>query len=79
MVRVSIFISRGVGVDKKKNLSADPARPYDDSVWERMNMYDSMPYIWNPDLCDTRKLSVESGNVIKACRCLMKEPYEVKH
>lgn len=58
---------------------ADPVKPYDDSIWEKWSMYDNMPYYWDPDLYDVKKLSMVSGNVIKANRCLMKEPYEVRN
>lgn len=59
--------------------AANPVKPYDESIWETWNMYDNMPYYWDPDLYDTKKLTMESGNVIKAYRCLIKEPYEVKN
>ncbi len=64
-------------VNKKENTAS--VKPYDDSMWDRWNMYDNLPYVWDPDVCDTKKLATESGNIIKAYRCLIKEPYEVKH
>ncbi|HKM00340.1 MAG TPA: hypothetical protein VJZ06_10565 [Mobilitalea sp.] len=55
------------------------AKPYDDSMWDRWNMYDKMPYVWDADLCGTKKLMLESGNIIKFYRCMTKEPFEVRN
>ena len=59
--------------------AASPVKPYDDIVWDRWSMYDNLPFIWDPDLNDTKKPTMVSGNIIKAYRCLIKEPYEVKN
>jgi hypothetical protein len=66
-------------VDTKKAYYTTKVKPYDDSMWDQCKMYDSIPYVWDRDLYDTRHLSIESGNIIKSYRCLIKEPYEVKH
>lgn len=66
-------------MEVKKEERTAPVNPYDESMWDRWNMYDNMPYIWDPDLCDARRLAAESGNIIKSYRCLIKEPFEVKH
>ncbi|MBH1940677.1 hypothetical protein I5677_07225 [Mobilitalea sibirica] len=62
----------------KENLPV-PVKPYDDSMWDQWSMYDNMPYVWDKDLCPDKRLTRISGNVIKAYRCQIKEPYEVKH
>ena len=56
-----------------------PVKPYDDSLWDRYSMYDKMPYVWDPDLNVEKIFTRVSGNIIKAYRCQIKEPYEVKH
>lgn len=59
-----------------KNLTVTP---YDDSLWDQHSMYDQIPYTWDTDLNDEHNFSVVSGNVIKACRCLVTETYELRH
>ncbi len=66
-------------MDKKKVQYAAPVKPFEESVWDRWSMYDNMPYVWDPDLGDTKRFTLESGNIIKAYRCLITEPFEVKH
>lgn len=66
-------------MDMDRRINAAPLKPYDDSMWEKWSLYDSMPYIWDPDLNPDKRLALESGNIIKSYRCLIKEPYEVKH
>ena len=56
-----------------------PERPYDDTMWEHYSMYDSMPYVWDPDLNAEKIFRKVTGNIIKAYRCKMDEPIEVKH
>lgn len=62
--------------NEKDNIQA---KPYDDSLWDRYSMYDKMPYTWDPDLNVEKIFHRFSGNVIKAYRCMIKEPFEVKH
>lgn len=66
-------------MDNKKGQQTAQLRPYDDTGWDRWSMYDNMPYVWDPDLCDIKRLALESGNIIKGYRCIMKEPYVVNH
>ncbi len=66
-------------MDNKKVKDDAPVKPFDDSIWDRWSMYDNMPYVWDTDLSYYNRYALESGNVIKASRCLMKEPYEVKN
>jgi len=61
----------------QNDLPANPQRPYDDSMWDHFNMYDNVPYKWDASL--EKHLKLESGNVIKAYRCKILEPYEIKH
>ena len=56
-----------------------PVKPYDDSMWDRYSMYDRMPYAWDPDLNVEKVFTRVTGNVIKAYRYRINEPYEVKH
>ncbi len=56
-----------------------PVSPYDDSLWDRNSMYDRMPFVWDPDLNTEMVLRKLSGNVIKAYRCKIDAPIEVKH
>lgn len=60
--------------DKKAKVS-----PYDDSIWDRYSMYDNMPFKWDPDLNTEKVFTLVTGNVIKAARCKISKPYEVKH
>lgn len=60
----------------KKNT---PVKPYDDSLWDSYSIYDNMPYIWDPDLNVDKIFKRISGNIIKAYRCQIIEPFEVKH
>lgn len=53
--------------------------PYDDSLWDRNSMYDNLPFHWDPDLNVLKNFTLVSGNMIKSYRCLIKEPYELKH
>ncbi len=66
-------------MDKTKVRNVAALRPFDDTGWDRWSMYDNMPYVWDPDLCDTKHLTMVSGNIIKAYRCIMQEPYEIRH
>lgn len=52
---------------------------YDDSMTEYSSMYDKMPYVWNSDLNVQRIFTKVTGNVIKAYRCKIDKPYEIKH
>lgn len=56
-----------------------PVKPYEDTMWDQFSMYEKMPYIWNSDFNADRVLRRESGNIIKAYRCKIEEPFEVKH
>lgn len=56
-----------------------PMKPYEDTMWDQFSMYEKMPYIWNTDLNAERVFRKESGNIIKAYRCKIEEPIEVKH
>lgn len=64
-------------METKNGNTASPVKPYDDSMWDRFRMYDNLPYQW--DSGNEKHLTRISGNVIKAYRCMIKEPYEVKH
>jgi len=66
-------------VDKKRDKRATSVKPYDDSITDHWSLYDSMPYIWDPDLNIEKVFKIVSGNVIKAYRCKAMEPFEVKH
>jgi hypothetical protein len=73
------LFERGVGVKTMKEQKAAPVKPYDDSMWDRNSMYDTMPYAWDRDINIDKRFTRESGNIIKFYRCQIKEPYEVKH
>lgn len=62
-----------------KDMNNAPVRPYDDSMWDRNSMYDKMPYQWDTDLNVEKVFAAVSGNIIKAYRCKIVDPYEVKH
>ena len=66
-------------MDKNTDKIATPVKPYDDSMWDQWTMYDMMPYVWDSDLNAEKKYAKVSGNIIKAYRCQMQEPYELKH
>jgi hypothetical protein len=66
-------------VDTKKEVKPSPLKPYDDSMWDHWSLYDNVPYVQDMDLRTDHSLAKESGNIIKSYRCLIKEPYEVKH
>ena len=66
-------------MDTKKEEKLHSGRPYDDTMWEHWSMYDNMPYVWDSNLNMGGPLKLESGNIIKAYRCKLKDPYEIKH
>lgn len=66
-------------MNTNKDKKEAPVKPYDDSLWDRNSMYDMMPYVWDPDLNIERVFAKVTGNIIKAYRCKIIEPYEVKH
>ncbi|MBE5967075.1 MAG: hypothetical protein E7255_08935 [Lachnospiraceae bacterium] len=68
-------------MDTLNNTKLAVERPYDDSLWDHQqwSMYDNMPYVCDKEICNDTHLKIVSGNIIKYYRCLMKEPYEVKH
>jgi len=66
-------------VDTKKEKIGTSVRPYDDSMWDRNSMYDRMPYVWDPDLNVEKVFRKVTGNIIKAYRCKIEEPIEVKY
>jgi hypothetical protein len=66
-------------VNTSEDKKEAPVKPYDDSLWDRYSMYDMMPYVWDPDLNVEKVFTKVTGKVIKACRCKIIEPYEVKH
>lgn len=66
-------------MDVKSGTENLPDRPYDDSLWDQNSMYDRMPYVWDPGLNVEKIYARVSGNIIKAYRCQIKEPFEVKH
>lgn len=70
---------RGTGVDTKNSMNTSKMKPYDETMWEHWAMYDKMPYIWDPDLNVEKVLKSISGNIIKAYRIQIDEPYEIKH
>ncbi|TAH73781.1 MAG: hypothetical protein EWM47_02290 [Anaerolineaceae bacterium] len=61
----------------ESNYSLSPLKPYDETMWDYFSLYDNMPYVWNAD--NEKRLTLESGNIIKGYRCQIKEPYEIKH
>lgn len=72
---------KGMVICMKHTHENDKAQvsPYDDSIWDRMAMYDNMPYVWDPDLNVEKVFTPVTGNVIKSARCKTDKPYEVKH
>lgn len=71
---------RGASVSTKTTIKDVPVKPYEDNtVWQQFTMYDRMPYIWDTDLNAERLFRKETGNIIKAYRCKIEEPFEVKH
>ena len=66
-------------MDDKKEENNPPLKPYDDTIWEDWSLYDNMPYVWNHDLSTGNTLSYESGNLIKAYRYKLQDPYELKY
>jgi len=56
-----------------------PVNPLYEDILERNSMYDRMPFVWNPDLNVERIYTKVTGNVIKAYRCKIDKPYEIKH
>ncbi|HWT74576.1 MAG TPA: hypothetical protein VN258_07630 [Mobilitalea sp.] len=66
-------------MDTKKEKIGTSVRPYDDSMWDRNSMYDRMPYVWDPDLNVEKVFRKVTGNIIKAYRCKIEEPIEVKY
>lgn len=66
-------------MNTRNEKSTAPVRPYDDSMWDRYSMYDNIPYVWDPDLNVEKIFTKVSGNMIKANRCKINEPYEIKH
>lgn len=64
-------------MNSQNDLPSNPTRPYDESMWDHFYMYDKVPYSWDSDY--EKHLRLESGNVIKAYRCKIQEPYEIKH
>lgn len=60
-----------------KDKKSSPVKPYDDSIWDHWLIYEDITYTRDNDLCDY--LSLNSGNVIKFYRCLIKESYELKN
>ncbi|HCR41695.1 MAG TPA: hypothetical protein DIW41_12420 [Lachnospiraceae bacterium] len=68
-------------MDTFNNPKAAIEGPYDDSLWDnrQWSMYDNQPYIFDKEICNNTPLKIVSGNIIKYYRCLMREPYEVKH
>jgi len=66
-------------VNTKIDKKVAPVEPYDDSMWDQWRVYDSIPYIMDKDMCDESNIVMESGNIVKSYRCVIKGPYEVKH
>ena len=66
-------------MNMKEEQNTPPIKPYDDSMWEKWSIYDSAPYVMDVDIRSNDKLALVSGNIIKSYRCLVKEPYELKH
>jgi len=66
-------------VDTMNSKEYTRVSPYDDSQWDYNSMYDNMPFVWNPDLNVEKIFSKDTGNLIKAYRCKIIEPYEIKH
>lgn len=66
-------------MDTNSKAESIPVSPYDDSMWDHNSMYDKMPYIWDTDLNVDKKFTMITGNIIKSCRCQIKDTYEVKH
>ncbi len=66
-------------MDKRKADDTPRMKPYDELIWEHWSMYDAMPYVWDPDLNVEKVFQFNSGNIIKAYRFQLDEPYEIKH
>lgn len=52
-------------------------RPFDSSANEDFSMYDKLPYKKDMDLCGPDKIAMESGNVIKFFRYVVKDTYQL--
>ncbi len=66
-------------MDTRKADNTPKMKPYDELIWEHWSMYDAMPYVWDPDLNVEKVFQYNSGNIIKAYRFQLDEPYEIKH
>lgn len=70
---------RGVGVNTIVTKKDVPERPYEEILWEQFSMYDRMPYVWDSDMNVEKVFRRETGNIIKAYRCNIEKPIEVKY
>lgn len=66
-------------MEEKLMTPASPHLPYDDSLNYQCQIYDNIPYVWDPTLDIPRPIAKESGNIIKSYRCCIVEPYEIKN
>ncbi len=66
-------------MDTRITENTPKVNPYDETLGERWSMYDSMPYVWDPDLNVDRVFKCISGNIIKYYRFQQDEPYETKY
>ncbi len=66
-------------MDRKKGQKTAPVRPYNDTIWDRWSLYDDIPYVQDKSICSAENIAIISGNIVKAYRCLIKEPYKINH
>ena len=69
---------RGVGMAINSNQEITNVTPYDDTLWDRYSIYDMIPYTWNADLNVEKIFEKTTGNIIKAYRCIIKAPFEIR-
>ena len=48
-------------------------KAYDESYQSKHTMYDSMPYVCDPELCNRGNVALRSDNLIKHYRCSVKD------
>lgn len=65
-------------MNKKKSHITAPKETSDESIPDRWMMYDNIPYAQDKDICDSSNITLESGNIIKSYRCLLKDTLELK-
>ena len=54
-------------------------KPYDDSQWNDINLYNKLPYKWDEELYHDKKAQLYSGNIIKSNSYKIKHPLTIKN